>query len=73
MTLSPRYSNQYYINRAVFDNTNKLVLSDGVLWDSTNGKEIHKFEKLNHFVNGIFHSNGHDVIFLCFKLIFKYI
>jgi len=40
------------------------VLSDGVLWDSIAGKEIHKFDKLNQNINGVFHPNGLEVIFL---------
>lgn len=39
------------------------MLSDGVLWDTTTGKEIHKFDKLNQNVSGIFHPNGLEVIF----------
>lgn len=61
MTLSPRHSNQYTKNRAAFDATNELVLSDGVLWDATSGKEIHKFDKLNQNVSGLFHPNGLEV------------
>jgi len=48
-------------NQATFDATNELVFSDGVLWDIIAGKEIHKFDKLNPCVNGIFHPNGLEV------------
>lgn len=68
MTLSPRHSNQYTKNRAAFDATNELVLSDGVLWDATSGKEIHKFDKLNQNVSGLFHPNGLEVNIYFFKL-----
>jgi len=37
------------------------VLSDGVLWDAIAGKEIHKFDKLNECVSGIFHPNELEV------------
>ncbi|XP_050525532.1 protein mahjong isoform X2 [Daktulosphaira vitifoliae] len=62
ITLNPKHSNQYSRNRAAFDSTNELVLSDGVLWDATSGKEIHKFDKLNQNVSGIFHPNGLEII-----------
>ncbi|XP_029345725.1 DDB1- and CUL4-associated factor 1-like [Acyrthosiphon pisum] len=62
LSLVPRYSNEYRRNQAVFDATNKLVLSDGVLWDALAGKEIHKFVKMNEFVSGIFHPNGLEII-----------
>jgi len=55
-------------NRAVFDITNELVLSDGVLWDVNAGKEIHKFDKLNPCVNGIFHPNGLEVKHIFYKI-----
>ncbi|XP_008184180.1 DDB1- and CUL4-associated factor 1 isoform X1 [Acyrthosiphon pisum] len=62
LTLVPKHSNQYSRNRAAFDATNELVLSDGVLWDAIAGKEIHKFDKLNQCVSGIFHPNGLEII-----------
>lgn len=46
------------------------MLSDGVLWDTTTGKEIHKFDKLNQNVSGIFHPNGLEVIFFIYLLKF---
>jgi len=58
----PRYSNEYKRNKAAFDATNELVLSDGVLWDANAGKEIYKFDKMNEFVSGIFHPNGLEVL-----------
>jgi len=61
MTLTPSQSNQYNKNRATFNPTDELVLSDGVLWDVTSGKEIHKFDKLNQTLSGVFHPNGLEV------------
>ncbi|XP_052754263.1 DDB1- and CUL4-associated factor 1 isoform X2 [Galleria mellonella] len=62
MTLTPSISNQYAKNRATFNPTDELVLSDGVLWDVNTGKEIHKFDKLNQTHSGVFHPNGLEVI-----------
>ncbi|XP_026725616.1 protein mahjong isoform X2 [Trichoplusia ni] len=62
MTLTPAISNQYAKNRATFNPTDELVLSDGVLWDVNTGKEIHKFDKLNQTHSGVFHPNGLEVI-----------
>lgn len=62
MTLKPQVSNQYPKNRATFSPTNELVLSDGVLWDVGSGKEIHKLDKLNQNVSGVFHPNGLEIV-----------
>ncbi|KAI5735047.1 hypothetical protein M8J77_013441 [Diaphorina citri] len=62
MTLTPALSNQYNKNRAVFSPTDELVLSDGVLWDVTSGKEIHKFDKLNQSLSGVFHPNNLEIV-----------
>lgn len=40
----------------------ELILSDGILWDVNSGKEIHKFDKLNQTINGVFHPNGIEVV-----------
>lgn len=40
----------------------ELVLSDGILWDVNSSKEIHKFDKLNQALNGVFHPNGMEVV-----------
>lgn len=40
----------------------ELILSDGILWDVNSGKEIHKFDKLNQTLNGVFHPNGTEVV-----------
>ncbi|XP_063371283.1 protein mahjong [Cydia amplana] len=62
LTLAPSISNQYAKNRATFNPTDELVLSDGVLWDVNSGKEIHKFDKLNQTHSGVFHPNSLEVI-----------
>ncbi|XP_053986195.1 protein mahjong [Hylaeus anthracinus] len=61
-TLSPSISNQYTKNRATSSMNDELVLSDGILWDVNSGKEIHKFDKLNQTLNGVFHPNGTEVV-----------
>ncbi|KAJ8687973.1 hypothetical protein QAD02_023768 [Eretmocerus hayati] len=61
-TLSPSISNQYTKNRATFSMNDELILSDGILWDVNSGKEIHKFDKLNQMLNGVFHPNGTEVV-----------
>ncbi|XP_063231311.1 protein mahjong isoform X2 [Bacillus rossius redtenbacheri] len=62
MTLIPSISNQYQKNRATFSPSDDLVLSDGILWDVASGKQVHKFDKLNQTLNGIFHPNGLEVV-----------
>lgn len=62
VALTPTISNQYTKNRATFNPTDELVLSDGVLWDVSAGKEIHKFDKLNQSLSGVFHPNGLEII-----------
>ncbi|XP_076637534.1 lisH and WD40 domain-containing protein mahjong [Colletes latitarsis] len=61
-TFSPSISNQYTKNRATSSMNDELVLSDGILWDVNSGKEIHKFDKLNQTLNGVFHPNGTEVV-----------
>ncbi|XP_076304060.1 lisH and WD40 domain-containing protein mahjong isoform X1 [Tachypleus tridentatus] len=58
----PDLSNNYTKNRATFDPTDELVLSDGVLWDVRGGSVIHKFDKFNSHINGVFHPNGLEII-----------
>lgn len=60
-TLTPTLSNQYTKNRATFNPTDELILSDGVLWDLGSNKQIHKFDKLNQTLSGVFHPNGLEV------------
>lgn len=61
-SLVPTIYNQYNKNRATFCPTDELILSDGVLWDVRSGQQIHKFDKLNNTLSGIFHQNGLEVI-----------
>uniref|UniRef100_W4VRK8 DDB1- and CUL4-associated factor 1 n=1 Tax=Corethrella appendiculata TaxID=1370023 RepID=W4VRK8_9DIPT len=61
-TLTPTNSNQYPKNRATFCPSDELILSDGVLWDFKSGREIHKFDKLNQTLSGVFHPNGLEVV-----------
>lgn len=58
----PDLSNRYTRNRATFNPTDDLVLSDGVLWDVRTESPIHKFDKFNANINGVFHPNGLEVI-----------
>jgi len=60
--LKPTSSNAYSRNRATFDPTDELILSDGVLWDHRVPREIHKFDKLNQTLSGVFHPNGLEII-----------
>ncbi|XP_058066009.1 protein mahjong [Anopheles bellator] len=62
MKLEPAICNQYTKNRATFCPTDELILSDGVLWDVTSGKEIRKFDKLNQTISGVFHPNGLEIV-----------
>ena len=45
-------------NKATFDPTDDLILSDGVLWDARSPRQLHKFDKLNQSLSGVFHPNG---------------
>lgn len=60
--LVPVSFNQYNKNRATFCPTDELILSDGVLWDFRSGEQIHKFDKLNNTLSGVFHDNGLEVV-----------
>lgn len=63
MTLhDPDKANNYTWNRATFNPTDDLVLNDGVLWDINSGKSIHKFDKFNANVSGVFHPMGQEII-----------
>lgn len=39
-----------------------FCFTDGVLWDVRSGKELHKFDKLNQTLSGVFHPNGLEVV-----------
>lgn len=58
----PTIYNQYSKNQATYSPTDELILSDGVLWDVRSGREIHKFDKLNQAISGVFHPNGLEVL-----------
>ncbi|XP_058802431.1 protein mahjong isoform X2 [Phymastichus coffea] len=59
---TPTISNQYTKNRATFSMNDELILSDGILWDVDSGAVVHKFDKLNQTLNGVFHPNGTQVV-----------
>lgn len=61
-SFSPSIYNQYTKNRATYYPTDELILSDGVLWDVRTSREIHKFDKLNQAISGVFHPNGLEVV-----------
>ncbi|GFU10840.1 hypothetical protein NPIL_344182 [Nephila pilipes] len=67
--------NGYVGNRATFDYSDELILSDGVLWDIRSRNIIHKLDKFNSSFNGLFHPNGREIVcnteivsFLSFRL-----
>lgn len=63
MTLfNPDLANNYKRNCATFNPTDDLVLNDGVLWDVRSAQAIHKFDKFNMNISGVFHPNGLEVI-----------
>lgn len=55
-------SNNYKRNCATFCPTDDLVLNDGVLWDVRASRAIHKFDKFNTTISGVFHPNALEVI-----------
>uniref|UniRef100_A0A7N8XXC0 DDB1- and CUL4-associated factor 1 n=1 Tax=Mastacembelus armatus TaxID=205130 RepID=A0A7N8XXC0_9TELE len=55
-------ANNYKRNCATFNPTDDLVLNDGVLWDVRTSRAIHKFDKFNMNISGVFHPNGLEVI-----------
>lgn len=58
----PSLANNYKRNCATFSPTDDLVLNDGVLWDVRASRAIHKFDKFNMNISGVFHPNGLEVI-----------
>ncbi|KAM9859671.1 DDB1- and CUL4-associated factor 1-like isoform 1-T1 [Aulostomus maculatus] len=63
MTLNdPSLANNYKRNCATFSPTDDLVLNDGLLWDVRASLAIHKFDKFNMNISGVFHPNGLEVI-----------
>ncbi|KAJ3602361.1 hypothetical protein NHX12_030119 [Muraenolepis orangiensis] len=62
-TLSdPALANNYKRNCATFNPSDDLVLNDGVMWDVRSSRAIHKFDKFNMNISGVFHPNGLEVI-----------
>ncbi|XP_013922807.1 PREDICTED: protein VPRBP-like [Thamnophis sirtalis] len=59
---NPDLANNYKKNSATFNPTDDLVLNDGVLWDVRSAQAIHKFDKFNMTISGVFHPNGLEVI-----------
>ena len=59
---NPDLANNYKRNCATFNPTDDLVLNDGVLWDVRTAQAIHKFDKFNMNISGVFHPNGMEVI-----------
>ena len=55
-------ANNYTRNRATFNMTDELVLNDGILWDVDSCRSIHKFDKFNPSISGVFHPNGLEII-----------
>lgn len=63
VTLSDtKNSNNYLKNIATFNLTDELVLNDGLLWDVRDAKVIHKFDKFNNYVSGVFHPSDLEII-----------
>uniref|UniRef100_A0A3P8W8V5 DDB1- and CUL4-associated factor 1 n=1 Tax=Cynoglossus semilaevis TaxID=244447 RepID=A0A3P8W8V5_CYNSE len=58
----PALANNYKRNCATFSPTDDLVLNDGVLWDVRASRAIHKFDKFNMNISGVFHPNGLEII-----------
>lgn len=59
---NPDLANNYKRNCATFNPTDDLVLNDGVMWDVRSAQAIHKFDKFNMNISGVFHPNGLEVI-----------
>jgi len=55
-------ANNYTRNRATFNMSDELVLNDGILWDVDSARSIHKFDKFNPSISGVFHPNGLEII-----------
>ncbi|XP_078596446.1 DDB1- and CUL4-associated factor 1-like isoform X1 [Branchiostoma floridae x Branchiostoma japonicum] len=60
--VDPDLTNRYNKNKATFNATDDMVLSDGVLWDVRSAKPIHKFDKFNGNISGVFHPNGLEIV-----------
>lgn len=73
---NPDLANNYKRNCATFNPTDDLVLNDGVMWDVRSAQAIHKFDKFNMNISGVFHPNGLEVIvnteIVSFQLLFYF-
>ncbi|XP_034143285.1 DDB1- and CUL4-associated factor 1 isoform X2 [Esox lucius] len=58
----PALANNYKRNCATFNPSDDLVLNDGVMWDVRSARAIHKFDKFNMNMSGVFHPNRLEVI-----------
>ncbi|KAJ7999324.1 hypothetical protein DPEC_G00193200 [Dallia pectoralis] len=58
----PGLANNYKRNCATFNPSDDLVLNDGVMWDVRSARAIHKFDKFNMNMSGVFHPNRLEVI-----------
>uniref|UniRef100_A0A8C6X2X7 DDB1- and CUL4-associated factor 1 n=1 Tax=Naja naja TaxID=35670 RepID=A0A8C6X2X7_NAJNA len=65
---NPDLANNYKKNCATFNPTDDLVLNDGVLWDIRSAQAIHKFDKFNMTISGVFHPNGLEKFYLKWDL-----
>jgi len=61
-SLKPTVSNDYRNNRATFDPSDTLILSDGVLWDFRAPRQLHCFDKLDQTLSDAFHPSGLEII-----------
>uniref|UniRef100_A0A673X2B1 DDB1- and CUL4-associated factor 1 n=1 Tax=Salmo trutta TaxID=8032 RepID=A0A673X2B1_SALTR len=59
----PGLANNYKRNCATFNPSDDLVLNDGVMWDVRSAQAIHKFDKFNMNISGVFHPNPNLTIF----------
>ena len=55
-------ANNYKANVASFSPTDDLVLNDGVLWDVRSRQPLHKFDKFNQYISGVFHPHGLEIV-----------
>lgn len=57
---------EYIANKATFSMDDRLVLNDGVIWDvrcrKTPKAPVHKIDKFQDVISGVFHPNGMEVI-----------
>ena len=58
----PHNLNRYIRNIATFNSSDDLVLNDGCLWDVRAAKLLHKFDKFNEYVSGVFHPSGLEIV-----------